>query len=162
MGDQKTTARPATVFAIDETSGYSRQGGVMKPTEHCRKGDTLATGHMKQLGMVSRKISPTGKEFGYRAIYDTGVMWTIMFRPVDDASGSLETWGYISMPAKHKGDTVIEECLLQDMAALIPGCKRLSYYDSKPHCPKDICSATADDESYSMIVFKGRYDAELN
>ena len=172
MGNNKPASEPATVFSGHKTIGdckpseetSSAQSMVRKvlPKAHCSKQDTLVTGHIKQLCMVTRNPSSTGEEFGYRAIYDTGVTWTIMFRPVEGESGGMETWGYVSMPAKHKGDTVIEGRLLQDMAALAPGCKTLSYYDSKPYAPDGIISPHTDEHGYSMILFKGHYDVELN
>ena len=122
--------------------------------------DTLVAGHIKQIEMVSRKNSAAKQEIGYRAIYDTGVSWTIMLRPVDGETPGVDAWGYISMPAKHKGDTIIEKILVQDMAALMPGCRRLSQYGSIPFTPRELASSVATAQEYSMILFRGHYDVE--
>ena len=110
--------------------------------------------------MVSRNISSALKEFSFRAVYDTGVLWDIQFDLVDHNSGNIEGWGYISRPGKPDKYTVMEKIVLSSGTGLTPGCKRLYYQAGKITFNKLTPNLTLD--YHRDILFKGHYDVEVN
>ena len=131
----------------------------MSATGNTMPSSLAVPGYLRQMSLLSHKISMSDPSFTIQAVYDTGLFWSTEFLLVNNATGDIEGRAYTSRPSNPSSDSLSQKLVLSNGTGLTAGCRRLYYYGEKTTGP--IGKSNNQIKSSANILFKGHFDVEI-
>jgi hypothetical protein len=123
--------------------------------------DTMASGYIKSLEMLTTNLSTKDPTIVFNVIYDAGGNWTWRFQLIDNATGNTEAFRSLYRVGWKENDTATERVELYSKNGITRGCKRLYYYGAIEK-GSDTTRSSSSLIVHSDFLFKGHYDLVFN